>query len=244
MSPRKPAVLRNSDGPNLRDYLIATAARLIDQRGSAGLAVRDIAREAQVADGVLYNYFEDKDDLLAHALLVHVGTVMASAPQMPSAGTGTVQGNLRLFVDSGLAVLERVVPAFAGLLSQPGVLSRFHAMVGGDAAFGAAAGDSGNVDQQAGQGTGPRDAGPRDAGPRGLPETLTSYLRAEQQLGRIDPAADIDAASMLIIGAIHGQVLPRVLFNPPGSPPTTPPGLARQLAETILNGIAPGARHP
>lgn len=240
MSPRKPAVLRNGDGQNLREYLIVTAARLIDQRGSAGLAVRDIAREAQVADGVLYNYFEDKEDLLAHALLAHVGTVMASAPQMPPAGTGTVQENLRLFIDSGLAVLVRVVPAFAGLLSQPKVLSRFHAMVGGDAAFGAAAaGDRGKSDRPAGQ-----DTGPRDAGTRGLPESLTAYLHAEQQLGRIDPAADIGAASALIIGAIHGQILPRVLFNPPGSPIAAPPGLARQLTETILNGIAPGAQRP
>ena len=77
MSPRKPAVLRDRDGQNLREYLISTAARLIDERGSAGLAVRDIAREAQVADGVLYNYFEDKEDLLAHALLAHVATVMS-----------------------------------------------------------------------------------------------------------------------------------------------------------------------
>ena len=77
MSPRKPAVLRDDSGQNLRDYLIETAARLIDQRGSAGLAVRDIARAAKVADGVLYNYFEDKEDLLVHALLAHVGNVMA-----------------------------------------------------------------------------------------------------------------------------------------------------------------------
>ena len=82
MSPRKPAVLRDDSGQNLRDYLIETAARMIDQRGSAGLAVRDIAREAKVADGVLYNYFEDKEDLLVHALLAHVGNVMGSAPAL------------------------------------------------------------------------------------------------------------------------------------------------------------------
>jgi AcrR family transcriptional regulator len=240
MSPRRPAILRGDGGQNLREYLIATAARLIDQRGSAGLAVRDIAREAQVADGVLYNYFEDKEDLLAHALLAHVGTVMADAPRLPPAGTGTVADNLRLFIDGGLDVLVRVTPAFAGLLSQPKVLSRFHAMVGGDAAFGAAApGDGDDVHRQADQST-----GPGEAGPRGLPEILTTYLRAEQQLGRIDPTADIDAASTLIIGTIHGQVLPRVLFNPPGSPITRPPGLARQLAETILGGLAPGSPHP
>jgi AcrR family transcriptional regulator len=239
MSPRKPAVLRDGDGPDLREYLIATAARLIDQRGTAGLSVRDIAREAQVADGVLYNYFEDKEDLLAHALLAHVGTVMTSVSAMPPAGTGTVPENLRVFIDLGLEVLGRVTPAFAGLLSQPKVLTRFHAMVGGDEAFGAGApggsGDSGATEDSG-------DSG--EEGPRGLPDLLTGYLRAEQRLGRIDADADVGAASILIVGAIHGQVLPRLVFSPPGSPAAPQPGLAKRLAETVLSGIAPGSPHP
>jgi AcrR family transcriptional regulator len=227
MSPRKPAILRGGDGQDLREYLIVTAARLIDERGSAGLSVRDIAREAQVADGVLYNYFEDKEDLLAHALLAHVGTVMNAAPQLPAAGTGTVTENLRLFIDTGLATLTRVVPAFAGLISQPNVLKRFHAMVGGDAAFAGEAATGG-------------EAGRDGDGQAGLPAILATYLRAEQRLGRIDEAADIDAAVTLVVGAIHGQILPRVLFSPPGSPITAPPELAGRLAATVLSGIAPG----
>jgi AcrR family transcriptional regulator len=224
----------------LRDYLIATAALLIGERGSAGLGVRDIAREARVSDGVLYNYFADKEDLLAHALLAHVGTVMTSRPRMPPAGRGTVADNLRLFIDLGLEALARVVPAFAGLLSQPKVLMRFHAMVGGDAAFAGEAGaDGGEPAADGGEPAGGEAAGPDDGGPAGLPAILAAYLHAEQRLGRIDQAADIDAAVTLVVGAIHGQVLPRVLFRPPGGAITTPPGLAGRLAETVLAGIAP-----
>jgi AcrR family transcriptional regulator len=262
MSPRKPAVLRGGDGQNLREYLITTAARLIDERGSAGLSVRDIAREAQVADGVLYNYFEDKEDLLAHALLAHVGAVMNSAPRLPPAGTGTVAENLRLFIDTGLATLTRVVPAFAGLISQPNVLKRFHAMVGGDAAFAGEAATGGG-ERAAGEGVAPGgeagageaegEADPGHGGPpaghdgdgqAGLPAILATYLRAEQRLGRIDEAADIDAAVTLVVGAVHGQILPRVLFSPPGSPITAPPELAGRLAATVLSGIAPGSPRP
>jgi len=256
MSPRKPAVLRGGDGQNLREYLIATAARLIDERGSAGLSVRDIAREAQVADGVLYNYFEDKEDLLAHALLVHVGTVMNAAPRLPPAGTGTVAENLRLFIDTGLATLTRVVPAFAGLISQPNVLKRFHAMVGGDAAFageastdGSKAAAAGEVAAQGGETAADGETGGgtesgADDGQAGLPAILTTYLRAEQRLGRIDETADIDAAVTMVVGAIHGQILPRVLFSPPGSRITAPPELAGRLAATVLSGIAPGPPRP
>jgi len=232
-------VLRDDSGQNLRDYLIATAARLIDQRGSAGLAVRDIAREAQVADGVLYNYFEDKEDLLVHALLAHVGNVMNSAPQLlPAPGEGTVAENLRAFIDGGIATLLRVTPAFAGLIGQPKVLARFHAMVGGDPAFDPASADGGEAvrdDGEAGRDDG--EAGQDDG--RGLPDLLTAYLRGEQRLGRIRADVDIDAAAALVVGAMHGQILPRVLFTPPGSPVTIPPGLGARLADIVLDGIAP-----
>lgn len=212
------------DGQDLREYLITTAARLIAERGTAGLAVRDIARAAQVADGVLYNYFDDKEDLLAHALLAHVASVMGGSLPVPEPGTGTVAGNLESFIANGLAVLTRVMPAFAGLVTQPNVLTRFRAMIGGNEAFGAApqAGDEPGHEGQ------------------GLPQLLTGYLRGEQRLGRIDPAADVEAAATLIAGAIHGEILPPMLFNPGGGPPVIPPGLARRLAATVLSGIAPG----
>jgi len=226
-------VLRDRDGENLREHLISTAARLIDQRGSAGLAVRDIAREAQVADGALYNYFEDKEDLLAQALLAHVGRVMNQAPRLiAEPGTGTVAENLAEFVDRGLAVLVRVVPAFAGLLAQPKVLSRFHDMVGGGAAFGTPGAD----DEPAERSAEPR---PDEPGQAGLPDLLTQYLRGEQRLGRIDTDVDVEAVSTLIVGAIHGQVLPRVVFATPGEPITFPDGLGQQLAGAAMRGLVP-----
>jgi AcrR family transcriptional regulator len=249
MSPRKAGALRGDDTQNLRQYLIATAARLIGERGTGALTVRDIAREAQVADGVLYNYFEDKEDLLANALLAHVAEVMGSAPPLlPEPGTGAVADNLRRFIEGGLEVLTRVAPAFAGLVTQPKVLVRFHAMVGGDAAFGTEA-----PDRPAGvpQAVGPQAVGPQAVGPaeeehgRGLPDMLGAYLRAEQRLGRIAAGADIDAAVILVVGAIHGQVLPRVIFSPPGAPiAATPSDVPGRLAETVLAGIAPVSAAP
>jgi hypothetical protein len=165
-----------------------------------------------------------------------------------------VAENLRLFIDTGLATLTRVVPAFAGLISQPNVLKRFHAMVGGDAAFAGEASTGGGEAAAAGEATaggetdGEADSHEADShegdGQAGLPAILATYLRAEQRLGRIDQAADIDAAVTLVVGAIHGQILPRVLFSPPGRPITAPPELAGRLAATVLSGITPGSPRP
>ncbi len=129
-----------------------------------------------------------------------------------------------------------MAPAFAGMASQPGVLSRFHAMVGGDAAFGASA--DGGEPHRADDADGQQGGEPHG---EGLPALLTTYLRAEQRLGRVDAAADIGAAVVLVVGAIHGQVLPQVVLGSPVAPAAVPPGLALRLAHTVLGGIAPGS---
>jgi AcrR family transcriptional regulator len=220
MSPRRPAALRDSgDDQTLRDHLIATAARLLDERGSAGLTVRDIAREAQVADGALYNYFADKEELLAHALYTHVGTVMHDTEGFPRAGEATLEDNLRTYVNNGLAILARVMPAFAGFLSQPGVIARTGELMRGEASHGDRAADW--------------------HGARGLPTMLADYLRAEQELGRVIAEADVDAAAALIIGACHEFALPRMLFDPSATPAQVPAQFVAALVRTVLHGIAP-----
>ena len=142
------------------------------------LAVRDIAREAQVADGALYNYFEDKEDLLAQALLAHVATVMSEAPRMPQAGTGTVAENLTVFIDRGMESLYRVVPAFAGLMSQPGVLAPFPRDGRRGPGLRGARGGCGAPGSEPDVEDFPE--------PRSLPDILRHYLAGERQLGRID----------------------------------------------------------
>ncbi|MGP4100123.1 TetR/AcrR family transcriptional regulator [Nonomuraea sp. KM90] len=109
----------------MREHLIATAERLIAERGTAGLAVRVIAREAGVADGVLYNHFADKEELLALALRAHVGAVERDLGELPGPGDGCVRENLRAYIAYGIAFHTAVLPASAGLISQPKVLAAF-----------------------------------------------------------------------------------------------------------------------
>lgn len=126
MSPRKAAALRHTeDGRSLREHLIDTAADLISAHGTAELTVRAIARAAGVADGVLYNHFADKEELLADALAAHVRRVEAGLGELPEPGSATVEVNLRAQLAYGLALHKEILPAFAGLLARPVVLARF-----------------------------------------------------------------------------------------------------------------------
>lgn len=131
MSPRKAAAVRTGDR-TLREHLIATAERMMAERGTAGLTVRAIAREAGAADGVLYNHFADKEDLLAHALRARAESVASTLGPLPEPGTATIEENLRAYAAYGLTLHNGLLPALAGLIARPGVLARFAALSGGE----------------------------------------------------------------------------------------------------------------
>ena len=122
LMPRRAAALRDS-GQGLRDHLIAAAERLILRRGTAGLTVRDIAEEAAVATGVLYNHFADREELLALALHAYVRTVEGSLSPAPA--TGDAEAGLLAWIERSLAFHQAILPAFAGLVGQPKALARF-----------------------------------------------------------------------------------------------------------------------
>ena len=64
MTPRTPAQFQALRA-DAQDRLERAALAVFARRGYAAATVRDVAREAGVAQGLLYNYYRGKDDLLA-----------------------------------------------------------------------------------------------------------------------------------------------------------------------------------
>ncbi|MEV8607403.1 TetR/AcrR family transcriptional regulator [Amycolatopsis sp. NPDC051373] len=199
MSPRTAAALRDGDR-SLREHLIATAGALMAEEGAAKLTVRAIARRAGVADGVLYNHFADKEELLAHALRAHVRDAERELGDLPAPGEGTVEANLRAHLTYGLALHRAILPTFAGLLAHPAVLTRFASLTATATEW-------------------------RDR--------LLTYLHAERDLGRLSPAARLDAAAALLVGACHETVFSALV---PHTGPTPAPSVDDVVA-TVLEGI-------
>jgi AcrR family transcriptional regulator len=212
MSPRQAAVLRDPGSePTLRDHLIAAAARLIGRRRSTVLTVREIAQEANVADGVLYNHFANKEELIVQAVHAHVTSLVERMiGHLPEAtAQGDVEENLRAYLNRGLEFLTAILPIFAGLPSQPRMLARFGEM-------------SANTEH-------------------GMPLhlVLRDYLQAEQELGRVAATVNPDAAATMIIGACHDLVLPHLLYRPPPVTVDIPAGFVDDLISALWRGIAP-----
>ena len=62
-----------------RQELYETALRLIHEKGFRGVSMRDIARQMGIKEPSLYNYINEKDDLLVHLLRPHIMQLCVSA---------------------------------------------------------------------------------------------------------------------------------------------------------------------
>lgn len=52
-----------------RERILATARRKLFAEGYSGLTLRSVARECSIAVGTIYNYFQDKDTLVASVMM-------------------------------------------------------------------------------------------------------------------------------------------------------------------------------
>lgn len=57
---------RKRDQAARRQELLAAAIAVINERGPAGVRMKDVAREADMATGSVYYYYDDVDELLHH----------------------------------------------------------------------------------------------------------------------------------------------------------------------------------
>src|SRR5215212_8952459 len=87
-----------------RDRILDAAERVFAQRGFFAAKVADIAREAGVADGTIYLYFKNKDDLLIslfESRMERVNQILADA----IAGATRPRDQLDAFVRAYLALI-------------------------------------------------------------------------------------------------------------------------------------------
>jgi AcrR family transcriptional regulator len=113
-------------GTALREHLVASAQTLLAERQVTSITARDLAREASVSDGVLYNYFADKNELLLTALLRRFDELLDDfGAELPAPGTGSVEENVRAYAEALYTFDVDGFPLLAKLLGDPPLLQRF-----------------------------------------------------------------------------------------------------------------------
>ncbi|HET7031372.1 MAG TPA: TetR/AcrR family transcriptional regulator [Candidatus Limnocylindrales bacterium] len=157
---------------DVRARLLDAAEALLADRRPATITSRDIARAARLSDGVLYNHFADKGDLLLAALVRRFERLTAAYAADPVAtGTGTIAEGVAEVVRRGHAIHVAVLPMLANLAGEPALLHRFLVEIhrpplGGDV----------------------------------FAQPVRAWLATEQAAGRVR-AGDLDGLVHLIVGA-------------------------------------------
>ncbi len=153
-----------------RQRILDATQRLIEKDGSTRLTTKQIAHEADCAEGTLFNHFKSKDDLL-------LAVVLENAPKFRDhlagirAGRRTVGANLESIAIAAIAFFEKLIPLAASLLADVEILTRHR------------------------KGMMAEDRGPRD-----VFEAVGAYISEEQKLHRIGSRVVPSSAAALLLG--------------------------------------------
>ncbi len=89
-----------------RERILRAAIRIFSQKGYFNSKISEIARLAGVADGTIYLYFKNKDDLLISLFEEKMGEVVADIRARVAQGDGALS-RLRIFIRNHMDLLTR-----------------------------------------------------------------------------------------------------------------------------------------
>jgi AcrR family transcriptional regulator len=197
----------------LRGRLLDAAEALVAERQSAAITARDIAREAGVSDGVLYNHFADKHDLVVAALVRRLKRLVDAFQAELETGPGSapppdLEAELARLVDSAHRLHAATLPMLANVLSEPALFGRFMTEIHRP-----------------------------PLGPHVFMDPIEEHLAAERREGRIGDA-DLRAATHLLVGSILLTALQDLVAPRPRE---VVHRHLRGLVHTLVIGLAPRA---
>jgi len=89
-----------------RDRILRAAVTVFSRKGFFNSKVSEIARAAGVADGTIYLYFKNKDDLLISLFEEKMGEVVADVRERIATGRSALE-KLKIYIDNHMNLLER-----------------------------------------------------------------------------------------------------------------------------------------
>jgi AcrR family transcriptional regulator len=140
-----------------RQNIINATARLLQTHGLARLTTREIAREAKVAEGLIYHHFKDKAELIyevVEQIMLDAKNVLQSLPLQ--VGLRTLSENLEEVLSVVYRSHYEIVPIVCSVFADHQLRARMREIMK-----------------------------EREVGPQHAIDGLAVYLAAEQRLGRM-----------------------------------------------------------
>jgi AcrR family transcriptional regulator len=192
--------------PDLREHLFQAAERVLARQGPSGLTSRAITLEAGVAKGILHNHFTDLDEFLAELMIERFRRIAEEVAKLP-ARAGEGTVDGNL-ADAVVSVFQaHAAPMISLAMARPTLMHRLQ-----------------------------HSAAAWSPSLQHIEATFATYLQAEQQLGRLSPAADTATLALAIIGTVHH------LFLTHRADPADLSGGVHRLVAALLAGVATDSR--
>lgn len=117
----------------LRERILAAARRRLLTEGYAALSLRGIARDCSIAVGTIYNYFPDKNTLIASVMLVDWLTALEKMDRGCTGARTTAEGYLAIYaaIREFAQIYREVWTQFAQTGGSSGELNSRHLMLRG-----------------------------------------------------------------------------------------------------------------
>lgn len=169
-----------------RQNIIDATDSLLQTHGLARLTTREIAREAKVAEGLIYHHFKDKAELIFEVIETRVGETRNYMQNLPlEVGKNTLSKNLEDVLLSVYHAHYEITPIINTVFADQKLAVRLQEIVK-----------------------------ERNMGPQYAIEGLNVYLAAEQRMGRISDAVDTNVlAKCLWMISIQSAMLDRWMGN-------------------------------
>ncbi len=116
---------------NTRQQILNAAQRLIETEGVIRLTTKEIAREAQCAEGTLFKHFKSKEDLCIAVVLENAPRFKETIARMEP-GKRVVAKNLEEIALAAIRFSEKLIPLGVTLLADAKLLARQIVKVGAD----------------------------------------------------------------------------------------------------------------
>lgn len=198
-----------------RDRMLDAAAHVMRTHGLARATTKQIAKQAGYSEAALYKHFRDKTDLFLAVLSERAPNTLATllAHLGHRAGHTAVRTTLQDIAQAAIAFYRHTFPMAASLFAEPSLLAAHRQALRA-----------------------------RGAGPAHVIDTVAGYLSAEQDLGRIQPDADPQAAAALLLGACFQHAFLDHFTNRHDDTDSDQ-RFAATLVDTLATGLLPPQAH-
>jgi len=210
----KPAASRSASRatPDQKERLIAATEKLLASQGLGCVSTRDIAKEANVAEGALYHHFGDKAELILSVVLQQLGDFPEVLQSLPlRIGENTVQKNLETVLESAFAFHHRIAPLVCSLFADQELLARVRGIM---------------VE--------------RSMGPARSVFAISAYLRAEQQLGRVSASAVPETIAEVMLAVSFNRAMQDHFFFGASEGEAKAKRKLREAVRALMVGLDPG----